>query len=171
MQIDHPEGFSMKLPDSWEVMPDPPHDYMLVGMGPINDLSYHRNVVVSASPLDADHNDPRTWQLESLESMAGPFIDLKVIDVEMHTNGFRRLMTYEQFPWALTGEQFAWHWPHNGELWGMTLSFTNTSPDHLVHLEEMHAIVNSWQSTIPADQPVAELWAPWPDDDAANPAR
>lgn len=148
MRVDHSSGFTIQVPNDWQVVEDPSPEIAVAALAPPDESGFSRNVTLTVGPLAPEWYDARAWQQAAVEKLLTALEDAQLIDVIIDDDGaddaFRQVITYVVDGRALVLEQWGRNWERSGtdesQRYGVTVSATTPVLQYPVHVDEMTQI-------------------------------
>jgi hypothetical protein len=144
MNVRHELGFTLEFPDDWHITQNPSPDIALVGTAPPDETGFSRNIAVTVGTAGNYGNSMDAWHEDTLEPLVNGLDDAQLIDKNVESDSFRRLISYVAGTRAVTLEQWVRLWNSGGRVLGVTISATTPSLDYPSYSEEMNDIAWSW---------------------------
>ncbi|MGO1434658.1 MAG: hypothetical protein ACTJFR_02515 [Canibacter sp.] len=145
MKVTHQLGFEIEFPDNWHINHDPNPDIALVGVAQPDEFGFSRNVTVSVGSADDYGETMHVWHEQTLEVLFAALDNAQLIDVNVDTDSFRRVISYVAGSRVVVLEQWVQLWKTPDRTLGVTISATTPTLDFPTYAEEMNDIAWSWQ--------------------------
>ena len=163
MFIEDPSGFSIYLPDDWQIIAPPPHHTQFVAYAPDDRYGFRPNIVITAHPFTPGLSTS-DWSQVATQASLVELEDCQLIDClvddgpagdrPLETQFWVQVLSYTHKQWSLTAQQTGRYWRRLDGLWTLNITYSTPTLDFVAGMDEMLDILTSWQPIDAAKQEI-----------------